>query len=146
MSSFGLTTRRAVLSMLLLGGVVAVLVGVPGIGALGRAWFALTCHRMPERSFALEGMTFPVCARCTGIYGGLLAGTVLPLPRWLTVPRIRVLSLGGLCLLLAGVLVEHHAQLDFSNAGRFAVGLAAALPFGARLSAMLERKREGSGS
>lgn len=29
------------------------------------------CHQMAERSFILDGMKFPVCARCTGIYSGI---------------------------------------------------------------------------
>ena len=28
------------------------------------------CHQMAERSFILEGMQMPFCARCTGIYTG----------------------------------------------------------------------------
>ena len=30
----------------------------------------VSCHRMPERSFAWRGWQFPVCARCTGIILG----------------------------------------------------------------------------
>ena len=30
------------------------------------------CHRKPERSFHIKGRQFPVCARCTGFYTGLL--------------------------------------------------------------------------
>jgi len=30
------------------------------------------CHRMPERSFFIKGHQFPVCARCTGFYTGLV--------------------------------------------------------------------------
>lgn len=30
------------------------------------------CHRKPERSFFIKGHQFPVCARCTGFYTGLL--------------------------------------------------------------------------
>ena len=29
------------------------------------------CHRIPERSFFINGHQFPVCARCTGFYTGL---------------------------------------------------------------------------
>ena len=29
---------------------------------------AVVCHQRPERSFHLEGVPLPVCARCTGIY------------------------------------------------------------------------------
>jgi uncharacterized membrane protein len=39
------------------------------------------CHQIPERSFHLGGHQLPLCARCTGIYMGALAGfTVM----WLT--------------------------------------------------------------
>ncbi len=31
------------------------------------------CHRKPERSFFIKGRQFPVCARCTGFYSGLIA-------------------------------------------------------------------------
>ena len=31
------------------------------------------CHRIPERSFFIRGHQFPVCARCTGFYSGLIA-------------------------------------------------------------------------
>ncbi|MBP3791108.1 MAG: DUF2085 domain-containing protein [Methanobrevibacter sp.] len=30
------------------------------------------CHRIPERSFFIRGHQFPVCARCTGFYTGLI--------------------------------------------------------------------------
>ena len=30
------------------------------------------CHRIPERSFFINGHQFPVCARCTGFYTGLV--------------------------------------------------------------------------
>jgi uncharacterized membrane protein len=30
----------------------------------------LICHRIPERTFNIRGIYFPVCARCTGFYMG----------------------------------------------------------------------------
>ena len=30
------------------------------------------CHRIPERSFFIKSHQFPVCARCTGFYTGLI--------------------------------------------------------------------------
>ena len=35
------------------------------------------CHQMPERSFFINGMQFPLCARCTGILVGYLVGVLL---------------------------------------------------------------------
>ena len=32
----------------------------------------LLCHRLPERSFHFKNRQFPVCARCTGFYTGLV--------------------------------------------------------------------------
>ena len=32
----------------------------------------LICRRKPERSFFIKGHQFPVCARCTGFYTGLI--------------------------------------------------------------------------
>ena len=32
------------------------------------------CHQMPERSFFWRGYQFPVCARCTGVFLGQIAG------------------------------------------------------------------------
>ena len=34
----------------------------------------LGCHQLPERSFFWRGRQFPVCARCTGVYIGEIAG------------------------------------------------------------------------
>lgn len=35
------------------------------------------CHRKPERSFHIKNHQFPVCARCTGFYTGLLAYIII---------------------------------------------------------------------
>ena len=37
---------------------------------------AVVCHQIPGRSFFLDGRQLPVCARCTGLYLGALAGLV----------------------------------------------------------------------
>jgi len=41
------------------------------IGAMGG------CHQLPERSFRIYDMQFPVCSRCTGVYLGQLFGIIL---------------------------------------------------------------------
>lgn len=42
---------------------------------------SLVCHQLPERSFHVAGMQFPVCARCTGLYLGGIVGVALWLSR-----------------------------------------------------------------
>ena len=37
---------------------------------------SVICHQLPDRSFFLYGRQLPVCARCTGLYLGGLAGFV----------------------------------------------------------------------
>jgi uncharacterized membrane protein len=53
----------------------------PFVGAEGqavlRAAFRFVCHQQPARSFAVGGVPFAVCHRCTGVLAGLLAGAVL---------------------------------------------------------------------
>ncbi|MCI0337542.1 MAG: DUF2085 domain-containing protein [Acidobacteria bacterium] len=38
--------------------------------------FSAICHQMPDRSFHFHGFPLGVCSRCTGIYGGFLAGLI----------------------------------------------------------------------
>lgn len=38
--------------------------------------FSLICHQIPARSFYLENHAFAVCARCFGVYSGLLGGFI----------------------------------------------------------------------
>jgi len=67
-------------------------------GSTAGAWlhlaYAPLCHQLAERSLWLGGVPLAVCARCTGLYAGGLAGLVVgvaclgrrdrgPRPRWL---------------------------------------------------------------
>jgi uncharacterized membrane protein len=45
-----------------------------GASTRWRMLFRVLCHGMPQRSLEAFGTTMPICARCTGIYAGLLAG------------------------------------------------------------------------
>ena len=42
-----------------------------------RMLFRLICHGIPSRCLLLFGVPMPICARCTAIYLGLIAGTVV---------------------------------------------------------------------
>ena len=66
----------------------------PAAGGLLRLSYAPLCHQMPDRSLQIARGTQAVCARCSGLYlggvAGLLAGAALlarrrlaPRPAWL---------------------------------------------------------------
>jgi uncharacterized membrane protein len=90
-------------------------------------WFAWHCHRVPHRTLELAGQRLPVCARCTGIYAGLLFGAALAWPRASTTTLARlVLASGG--ILLLDVLTEAAGWRIPSLATRFLTGAALAYP------------------
>jgi uncharacterized membrane protein len=69
--------------------------------------FGQVCHQMPERSFYLQGHPLAVCHRCSGIYLGLLAGSLLPgriFSRLLFVPRRRWWVIAGAAPLVLDAL------------------------------------------
>jgi uncharacterized membrane protein len=37
---------------------------------------SIICHQRPDRSFHDDGAQLPVCARCTGLYAGAMAGVL----------------------------------------------------------------------
>lgn len=71
----------AVLS-LIIGAPLALNAGQPFWGLTIYRAFSYVCHQLPERSFFVAGHQFAVCSRCTGLYAGFAAATVLyPLVR-----------------------------------------------------------------
>ncbi|MCI0421117.1 MAG: DUF2085 domain-containing protein [Acidobacteria bacterium] len=53
----------------------------PALGAATALFFSQLCHQDPSRSFALAGITLPVCARCLAFYlGGLVGIACYPMP------------------------------------------------------------------
>lgn len=53
-----------------------------------RVLFRLICHGIPSRCLPLFGVPMPICARCTAIYLGLIAGAVV----FRLVPRMSELA------------------------------------------------------
>lgn len=68
----------AAIAVLILGGSVlctwAIAHGAP---AQWRLLFRIVCHGIPRRCLYLWNVPMPICARCTAIYGGALAGILL---------------------------------------------------------------------
>ena len=81
--------------------VIALAIEVPPSTLLGKADVVgySICHRIPERSFVLDDRHFPLCARCTGTF----LGVVLGLAAMLLLRRYRASRLPPVAVL--GVLV-----------------------------------------
>ena len=87
------------------------------------------CHQIAERSFHLDGIQLPVCARCFGIYAGAAMAAVVA---WREPFRVRAASLTRLApraLLLASalptivtVVLEWAGIWDPGNGGRAIAG------------------------
>ena len=116
--------RHAFLAWLVASGVaaagVALILLAPLLASGGHGWaasfvyraFAGLCHQQAERSFAIGGHALAVCARCTGIYAGFAACSLLyPLARGLR----RTDAPARRWLLLALVPTAVDFLLDFAG-------------------------------
>lgn len=98
-ASIPLIPRRITLLVAVVAGVVITLwmLGTPE-GIVGKAiaiGFAI-CHRIAERSFQIDGVPLALCARCTGIYLGVLVGYLIAIARG----RLRAGRLPGRAIIL----------------------------------------------
>ena len=78
------------------------------------------CHQRPERCFTVKGYTFPLCARCIGVFFGQ-ATALLLLPfgirtRW--IPALALLGIMGLDWML-----QRLAILPSTNPRRLVTGI-----------------------
>ena len=91
------------ISVVVVLSVVSLIVVAPVAAASGHSdvatgiygAFATLCHRLPERSYFIDGHQLAVCSRCTGVYGGFaftlllyplirsLKNPGMPRPSWL---------------------------------------------------------------
>lgn len=79
------------------------------------------CHRLPSRSFSLNGRQFHICSRCTGIaLGTVLAPIGLLLPSYSPVPYASMLG-----VFLADGLTQSLGLRVSRNSIRFVTGLLA---------------------
>ena len=67
---------------MILGSPLALASGHVFLGLTLLRAFSYVCHQIPERSFFIAGHQFAVCSRCTGLYFGFAAATLMyPLVR-----------------------------------------------------------------
>jgi uncharacterized membrane protein len=114
---------------------------LPALAPLERAsepWFALHCHREPERTLRFAGVALTVCARCSGIYFGLGLGALLRRPRFS--PRALRLAVGGAAIaMLIDVLLERAGWHGPWTWLRLLTGLLLAYPVGVGLGEFFAR-------
>ncbi len=88
------------------------------------------CHQRPERSFYWALHSWPVCARCTGLYAGAAVGVLLALrlslPDVVRTPvRVRRYLLIAVAPAVASLLFEWTTGIAPSNVVRATTGLVA---------------------
>lgn len=108
-----------------------------------RLLFRLMCHGRVERSLELFGAPMPICARCVGIYAGMLLGI---LAFW-AVPLLRERVMRGVAIaatlpLALDGLTQLTGLRESTNPLRIATGALAGLAFGLWILSAVERRRE----
>lgn len=81
------------------------------------------CHRIPERSFFIKGHQFPVCARCTGFYTGLLAYIIInSIYRHAYDFNMLIVSMILMIPVAADGLTQYFGPRESTNSLRFITG------------------------
>jgi uncharacterized membrane protein len=108
-----------------------------------RLAFRLMCHGIPSRCLDLFGVPMPICARCVGIYAGLLAGLIafwlLPIA---TERVMRTIAFIAVTPLAIDGLTQLARLRESTNPLRLATGIAAGLAFGMWILSAVERRGE----
>jgi uncharacterized membrane protein len=86
-----------------------------------RNHFSLLCHQIPERCFIISDKIFPICARCTGIYIGVISILILK--------RINIFSWTILGILFIIEIAIKYSDYPTTNLLRFISGYCMAIFF-----------------
>jgi uncharacterized membrane protein len=96
-----------------------------------RLLFRLMCHGFPHRCLTMFDVPMPICARCTGLYIGLIAGlltfTVMP---WLRERILRVALFIATAPLAIDGVTQAFGWRESTNSLRLATGITCAFVFG----------------
>jgi uncharacterized membrane protein len=104
-----ISSPRAILTVVIVALsllVIVLFIEVPPSTLLGKADVVgySICHRIPERSFVLGDRHFPLCARCTGTFLGVVLGLVaMLLLRRHRASRLPPVAVLGLLVLFVGL-------------------------------------------
>jgi uncharacterized membrane protein len=108
-----------------------------------RLLFRTLCHGKPERCLELFHVPMPICARCAGIYIGVLGGLALfRLMPWLREKTMRVVAFAALTPLALDGLTQLTGVRESTNPLRIATGVIAGLAFGLWILSAVERRDE----
>ncbi|HUP44433.1 MAG TPA: DUF2085 domain-containing protein [Thermoanaerobaculia bacterium] len=116
-----------------------------GAPAWFRAAFRVFCHGIPERSLAIFGEAMPICARCFGIYGGLIGGVaIFALWPWIEEGAARLLLFAAALPIGIDGVTQAIALRASTNPLRVTTGLMAAVAFAVWALAAVEHRREAA--
>lgn len=136
--------------------VLAVLAGLPTLilgAAVAGTWaiaegasqqwrllFRIMCHGLTERSLQLFGTPMPLCARCVGIYAGMLVGLLIFWAIPLLRERVmRVFAIAAVTPLAIDGLTQLTGLRESTNPLRLATGAIAGMAFGLWILSAVER-------
>lgn len=111
-----------------------------GLGESVRRLYGLQCHQRLDRSVQVLGAFLPVCARCLGVYFGLLLAAVLTRPR-LRLDAYKAWILVGVTLMALDVATEWVGLRPASASVRCASGALLAYAIGLCISEALRPRR-----
>ena len=90
-------------------------------------FFSPFCHQLAERSFHIFGAQLALCARCTGIWAGLLLGTLFfiflkpEISSWLLLP-VLVMIIDGIFNTISGFSTPAFLRFFFGAGFGFSGG------------------------
>jgi uncharacterized membrane protein len=105
-----------------------------------RLLFRLLCHGIERRCFTMFDVPMPICARCAGVYIGLLAGVVaFALFPFVEERLMRMTMVAAALPMAVDGLTQALGLRESTNPLRLVTGFVAAVAFGMWALAAIER-------